>query len=205
MKIFRTYYTNVVLLLVTLMLTVSACGGTAPVPPDIASRGPTISELEQTGFEITDAYDVTVPAYSYVIPGDVIALGLGATVRGLASVSQGASGTAIYTKNLTQFFFAWPVGGSNYGFVSMSQDGQIINTMINGNSVNTLSMSKLIRSLESNGWKIALPADLPVPLFTALANATTWLRGLATSVASPAIFFIPAGGFFDPNPVAPIL
>ena len=194
-------YTNVVLLIIILSLMITGCGtpqeGTPPV------YGPTLSEL--SGLD-TSMYDVSIlPAQSFVVPGEVVAIGLGATVSALKQVANGSPGTFIYaTQGMKDILFAWPIGANNYGFVSVSRNGNIVQSMATGNQTSALSMANLATNLEAKGWRTATPADLPTPIFLALQSARSWLMGLASLNPVLPIFIIPADAFEGTAPLPPM-
>lgn len=132
--------------------------------------------------------------------GQVYALHLSSTLRGMKQASIGASGTSLFTKgDLTTFIWTLKDGWA-FATINISTRQPIqnfANVARNANFVNVADMTDVVKVMLKNGWEIIPASALPTSVITALHGGMSWLTTLAGSMTS--FFVVPAGILVTPE------
>jgi hypothetical protein len=126
------------------------------------------------------------------------ALGAQETFRGLQAVMRSAPGTFVMERG-ELLLMAWPRKGE-YAFAVLSKTG--VGSNLSGLKVNTFSLSEMMKSLETDGWKFITPKAVPAAIADSL-KALTVEMALMSMRSLPSVFIVPVT-LFDPINPEPI-
>lgn len=140
-------------------------------------------------------YDENSTLTASLADGNVVAVGLMDTMRGLAQVYRMDPGTLILQSPKGDFLLAWTRGNA-WEFIGITGEGNPITDFmkLTGNKANTMTFTDLVMYLEKNNWQYVFPTSLPAWFVTSIETSQSFMIQFGSFVVSfPILMIMPAG------------